>query len=464
MAGQASGTSHAAVVSVQKSAGETDATHGDPQAKWQVVAGLILSSVFLQSLKPSDPYLVHYFQDKFQLTPDDTSHFIWPFYTFGYALALTPVAVLAEYVLDYPHVVVLGLLARVASQFILYYGMTLTAIQSCQALFGLASSTKIVNGALLYSLIPIDVFHRIVLAPRATCALQHSSATCLQAGIRICVFHGSFTIIRAGSTGWLLRDRLGVPYSILFHTSQASSVAGLILFACALSRPRRIRTKRSSLREQWFALKALVGRSRQIRLWSAWFWVGTACSELVLNMDTTLFKAVASWNQHNGLVLAAGRVAACGSALVCNRWRAEFDQHAPRIVMVSALSTGALLLIASQSTWIAVTHACIILFYSLQELSFCAASAQIAVRTGDDLRLVVLFVNTLLSLIVQSLIQLVLGPWALQATVRSKFACLGTLLLILAGCIAVVTIVAQNNRRRLRTEPVSTSAIELDSL
>lgn len=181
-------------------------------------------------------------------------------------------------------------------------------------------------------------------------------------------------------------------------------------------------------------------------------------------MDTTLFKAVASWNQHNGLVLAAGRVAACGSALVCNRWRAEFDQHAPRIVMVSALSTGALLLIASQSTWIAVTHACIILFYSLQELSFCAASAQIAVRTGDDLRLVVLFVNTLLSLIVQSLIQLVLGPWALQATVRSKFACLGTLLLILAGCIAVVTIVAQNNRRRLRTEPVSTSAIELDSL
>eukprot|EP00474_Spongospora_subterranea_P000447 CRZ00905.1 hypothetical protein [Spongospora subterranea] len=178
--------------------------------------------------------------------------------------------------------------------------------------------------------------------------------------------------------------------------------------------------------------------SEELQLWSIWFWIGTSCSELVYNTDTTLFKSVDPSNQSNGIVLAIGRVTACSCALFSSRFGGILERRASVIVLSSAGIAGALLLIASRGYSIHVTHFCIVAFYAVQELSFCAASSQIAIRTNESLRLMLLFANTFVALIIQVSIQVALGPWIFNLNVRSKFACLAALMFTLAAGMSIV--------------------------
>lgn len=129
------------------------------------------------------------------------THYVFTWYTYAQIITIVPVVLTAEFALDYFHVVLFGVIARVASQFLyairialsrsstwtnfifrLLYGSGLVMMQWCQAIFGAASATKIVTGAFLYQIVPKDSFHTTVLHVLSMQRL-HSFNVNLQTGL-----------------------------------------------------------------------------------------------------------------------------------------------------------------------------------------------------------------------------------------------------------------------------------------
>lgn len=58
--------------------------------------------------------------------------------------------------------IIFGLLCRLGTQFILFFGNGIPAMRLGYALFGFSQSTQIIYSAHLYRMVPLEMFHRIV--------------------------------------------------------------------------------------------------------------------------------------------------------------------------------------------------------------------------------------------------------------------------------------------------------------
>ena len=117
-----------------------------------VIVSSVSTRVLLPSPSPSHHHHFHHRHHVLQVTL-----YVYTWYTYAQLIFLVPMVYISEYVFSYYHVVLIGVLGRVISQFLLLLGRGLFAMQVAQFIFGFASSTKIVTGGNFVIITPISI-------------------------------------------------------------------------------------------------------------------------------------------------------------------------------------------------------------------------------------------------------------------------------------------------------------------
>ncbi|SPQ94586.1 Major facilitator superfamily (MFS) profile domain-containing protein [Plasmodiophora brassicae] len=425
-----------------------DAGNGASHRRWILVSTILILSTFLQSIKPSDAYAAFYFNIARNLSKQEINASLYPFRTYAMLAGLLPITFLAECVCGYIPVIVFGLLCRLVSQFLIYYGPGLGSLQAACAIFGLSHATKFIYSAFTYRMVPVHVFHRITGYIRGGNLVAH-----VVGGLFGQLIYTRNPPRRLGSSFPLWTD----PFFLQFTVSQIAVSFGVLLFFAAIGvhrrhgcgddddDSRRLRPSLSLTRLR--ELLRSVYATREMVLFSIWWCVSFGTVDLVWDYQTTLFLDMKQTMNHTGLVISATRLGCATSAMLVGRSRSLLKVHGLGITSAGTVVIGGGLLVSALTYDLAVSYLAFVGLMMVNEFCLCSAMAEIAVATPDCLRGVALLSNTLFAMILQALLQFVCGELVLNVPIRTKYMTWSAIM----GLLSVVMLVAKLVSRRKDT-------------
>eukprot|EP00474_Spongospora_subterranea_P003893 CRZ04351.1 hypothetical protein [Spongospora subterranea] len=406
---------------------------GVKHPRWKFLLALFFLSTLFQSFKPSTPFLAPFLQIIQEIPSDTLSNHFYPYRTYATNFFMVPTVVLAEFMFGYQPILIMGIVARVSEQFLVYYCSGLGFMQLSQVLHGLASSTKPVHGALLYLLVPNHLF------PMTTGFLR-------TANLSGQVFEGILSNI--------ISHCASHPYFVLFTMTQVSVTLGgcimLLLFIILAFDRHSMMTKDSnrplapkitSVSMGVSLLKQVYIDSPGVLLWSFWWWTAYAVAELVDDMHMNLLGDFGA-PKHNGYLSASiGAFSALG-ALSTGLCKGFVRDYSPLIVLFGLFTIGILLIVINIVRSLTFGYAVIIYCFFMFESCAVAANSIISVTIPKSLRGLTLFANCLLSLTMQSMLQAACTIFDLSC--EGKFNMLGCVLLFLGLVIGTANLVCSD--------------------
>lgn len=146
---------------------------------------------------------------------------------------------------------------------------------------------------------------------------------------------------------------------------------------------------------------------------------------------------------YNGYVMAAAYLLAALFALIPSRIEKHLTRIAPVLLGLCPLVNGALLVLLSLVTHQWVAYGLFVVYHCLFEFMGPIANVQIA-RNMPNFRYGLIFsINSLANILVQTLIQLVVGKHVLHLKIRKQFFFFGCCLFTLAVLYILLTIISK---------------------
>jgi hypothetical protein len=249
--------------------------------EWRTLAALWAMG-FCLNCKPSEPYLSKYIMEDKGVSEDDLNHSVYPFSTYGSLIFLLPVGMLAEHV-GYRTVIIGGLICRELTRVLLIYASGVAWMATMQLTYAGSVAANSIFFAYAYVIVP----------PR-----HYALAT---GGVHAAYHTGNFV---GSMVGELLVSQTAVSENlqVLFYISWLTTTTALLIFVLCVPSPR-LRPPPSifsMLREQpngkaraAAEMRALY-TSRQVRLTSLWWMLGSASTSLCMNVFQTYFYTLDS--------------------------------------------------------------------------------------------------------------------------------------------------------------------------
>ena len=204
------------------------------------------------------------------------------------------------------------------------------------------------------------------------------------------------------------------------------------------------------LKQLWTLLTSQYSNST-VRTFSVYLMLGYSVQELVLNYDTTLFYAISPSATFNGLVVGAGwLIGALAAYLVSVRGVMRLvSAHQHITLSVLPLTAGGLLLWSSAAQSVELAYTLFVAFYGIMAFLVCVSSALIASHMSVGAFALLFSVNTFGSLLVQTLVQLIIGEHLLLLDIRGKYRAFAAQLLFVAVLFAAVGVKRRIDRSTL---------------
>ena len=216
----------------------------------------------------------------------------------------------------------------------------------------------------------------------------------------------------------------------------APSVAPGVLFASL----RSVLSGNLSPLSQLLALVASQYRNPTVRTFSVYLMLGYSVQELVLNYDTTLFYEIKPSASLNGIVVGAGwLIGALAAYLVSVHGVVHSVRRHPHLTLsLLPLTASALLLWSSAAESVELAYSLFVAFYGIMAFLVCVSSALIASHMSVGTFSLLFSVNTFGSLLVQTLVQILIGDRVLLLDIRGKYRWFAAQLFFVAVLFALV--------------------------
>eukprot|EP00761_Pharyngomonas_kirbyi_P012550 gb/GECH01012577.1/.p1 GENE.gb/GECH01012577.1/~~gb/GECH01012577.1/.p1 ORF type:complete len:516 (+),score=72.18 gb/GECH01012577.1/:1-1548(+) len=337
---------------------------------------------FLDSFKPSEPFLVPYLKSC-GLSSQDIDVKVFPVWSYAYFGALLLVGPISE-AIGYRSILIAGVLGRLYTRLVLLFAPhILPLVISTQVAYGLASAEKIMLFAYIYN---------------NTAPKQYHFLTSTLSGVSL-TGH-----VLAAFTGQLFISVFNLSFNLLFWISLVSVTLSfpLVLFFIPKSQTHH-RFKLSSVLE---VIKGYFHRS--FALYSLWLICGSAIGELVFNWETPLFDAVDPSKDLNGVVAGISRLTGAIGGFIppllsYKRWTGWISLSIGTAIVAGILAISA----TTGNIWVVYTT--YIIFYLFYQALYCLASSRVAANIPHNFYAVVTSSNTLFAVGIQTSLQAALN-------------------------------------------------------
>ena len=224
--------------------------------------------------------------------------------------------------------------------------------------------------------------------------------------------------------------------AVIHAPPRAPSVAPGLLFASLRS---VLSGNFSPLRQLW-SLLASQYRNETVRTFSVYLMLGYSVQELVLNYDTTLFYTIAPLATLNGVVVGAGWLIGALAAYLVSFHAVvhRVRQHPHLTLSVLPLTAGGLLLWSSAASSVELAYTLFVAFYGIMAFLVCLSTALIASNMSVGTFALLFSVNTFGSLLVQTVVQIIIGERGLLLDIRGKYRAFAAQLFFVAVLFAAV--------------------------
>eukprot|EP01135_Chromosphaera_perkinsii_P005494 Nk52_evm43s352 gene=Nk52_evmTU43s352 len=377
---------------------------------------------FLKAFKPSEAFLYPYLSDTKGFTDDEINNQIFTVLTYSYLISLVMVAVLTKYI-GYKIVIFIEAAAQLATRIILVWGNSLFLMQLMQVTFGIACAGEIAYFAYVYTLVDEKFYQKLTSFTRAAVLVGHMSASIL---------------------GQILVTNFNVEYTVLFYISLASvtcatltvfffprkhedyeEVDGLVLEDVGSREETSAPEEKESVVE--WAKNSLVRikiayENYTVIRYSVW-WIFAWTN--VYNMEgygSSLWDYVDSSVVWNGYVDAMSRGCSALAAFVPLLMLLSLRKYGEVvIVFVSSIMT-AVSYLMTYSTNIYLTYGLYIAYCACGYFIVAMAASKIAEHMlGSDDYSFVFGWNAFFSVLIQTIMQLVMGHQGLSVLITTRF-------------------------------------------
>lgn len=310
----------------------------------------------------------------------------------------------SEYFIGYVPAIVFGLLCRWLCQFTYYFGNSLFWLKASYAIFGLSHSTKTIYSAFTYTMVPVHVFHRITSYIRSANLVAH-------------VLGGSLgNLIYHYAEPNVVDQPKYFSYALMFSLSQICVGLGVLAFIVAIilnffykvgSSDALAKIKPpapKSFREAGQLFRQIYYNS-EICILSLWFIFSFACVDAIWDYQSILFDKYTKGPDFKGYVTAVTRLGCAASAILAGRSKHLYGRWDSAIIAISGAAVAVLQGLSSYTSNINCIYVLFFITMAINEFCICGVTAQIAVRTQQSLRGMILLLNMIFAMIFQSILQ-----------------------------------------------------------
>eukprot|EP01119_Soliformovum_irregulare_P014493 TRINITY_DN3963_c4_g4_i2.p1 TRINITY_DN3963_c4_g4~~TRINITY_DN3963_c4_g4_i2.p1 ORF type:complete len:445 (+),score=120.09 TRINITY_DN3963_c4_g4_i2:99-1433(+) len=370
------------------------------------------------------PFLVVFFVQEKHLTEKQVYEDIFPIWTYSYLINVILIGMLTE-VVGYRFSLAAGVLGNIATYIILLTTDNYFLLQFEQATVSLASASIIIFSSFVFRAVPRIHYQKVTSAVRSSYLVASVTSSLL---------------------GQLL-VKLGVSLNALMLITCIICIMGglLIPFMRALPQPPsenvqlefklKIRKKIASI----FSELLQTYKISSVLLWSLWMGVAVAIHHLVLTYwQSLLFElSPTSSKNYNGIVSALAYFLAAISALSSSQLEFKLKSVIPVIQVVCPLFSCGLLVAMSFSTSYVIACIGFVAYHISFEFAMPIAQSDVATKMKSERFGIVFSVNTALSILVQVIVQAIIGKGALKLDMRNQFLSFA----ILLGTLGILTFI-----------------------
>ena len=428
--------------------------NGDAPITKQMLLWVILPIClfgFFRAFKPSEPFLFRYLRQDLGFSDDQINNEIFPIWTYSYA-CLLPVAFLFTEFIGFKYVMCAEVAAQLVA-FVLYLqGETLQLMQLANFFAGMETATQTAYFSYGFRLVAEEYHQRMnsyaSFAPLLGYFVSGIVGQVVSSGAAANITNLFYISIAATSTA-LVIGLVWVPSgsSIYCRGNIVLQASGALASKNTPFTRAFWRKMRSDFRTS-FASWVLV-------CWVVWY--AFACAGLNNNEGyiSSLFFNLDEWQDYNGYVSAIASLVGACTTLIPNLMSSFIPNWAEWIVAVGTIACGLLTWALSRARPNGGLVPAYCYFVSYEAVIYfltSIATARMAAHMDAEVYILVFGFTTFLSLIIQSIMQIIIGQPELGITIQTRFLIYGGFYFVLTFFSFVFAAVVQIYGRSKKTE------------
>lgn len=413
---------------------------------WQKISLLLCVFGFFKDFRPSEHYIYEFLIGPWRdLTPEEVSQKVYPVATYSYLAQLAIVFLITDFLRYKPLIIVLGFSGIIIWSMLLWT-TSLLELQILEVFYGTYMSTEVAYYTYMYAKVPYQHYQKVTGYVRAA----------ILTGRFLSGVVGQIVI----SFEWMdFRELNYITFAAqIFATAWAfllPSVHKSIYFNQENSEVTPLKTGRKTKKAFSLLLKHFTTSYSNVHVikWSLW-WAMATCGFIQVQsyMQPLWFMIDPKREEiYNGAVEAALTLLGTLAALLAGSMKTDWKLKGELLLTVCSIIQGSALLIASQTSYVFISYACYIVFGSIYHFTITVVTSEVAKDIPEDTCGLVFGLNTLIALILQTILTLVVvdGDVGLGLNARYQYIVYGGYFICIATIFIIFGIVNWCRVRRI---------------
>uniref|UniRef100_A0A7E4VBB4 Reduced folate carrier n=1 Tax=Panagrellus redivivus TaxID=6233 RepID=A0A7E4VBB4_PANRE len=398
----------------------------DNTMAWWISTALICAYGALKEFRPTEPYYYNYEHDFLGYSDSQLNNQIYPVWTYVYLVALLPVLLCSD-ILLYKPVIIIGTLAYIGVWLCIIFAKSVLALQFAEANYAIGTASEVAYFSYIYVRVDSSKFSRVTAWTRAALLLGRCTSYIL-AEILILTKTANYqdlNYISIGVLGISLAVAICLP-GVSWKTVVERNVEhNDVIFREAKPQTFFEFCKTTLLNQKTNFVNYYSKMT--ILKWSLW-WAMATCGELQIeSYAQTLFGQLQDANgdnNFNGFIEAAWPFFGMIAILAVEKANIDWNRWGEACLSIAAIADSVLLIIMSQAGQLWLMYACFVLFRVFYQIMITIAQANIVTEIASHSYGFVFGVNTLVALILQTVLTAVVVQWW-KFGIRDQFIAYG---------------------------------------
>lgn len=433
---------------------------------WMLLTALLCTFGFIKEMRPSEAYLTLYLTEWKNLTIEQISNEIYPWWTYAYLIWLLPVFLLTDF-LRYKPIIVIMAAAAIGTWALLLWAEGVVAMKFVEVLYGLFTAGEIAYYSYLYIEVPREHFRKIASFTRAATLVGKFISFLLAQ------FLYSFGVLNyfelhlfsfvSVCIAFVIPIFLPWPkHSEIFHRLKDTTIHetpiggderattpynGESENKVTVHNARTSNGCREGFEFMWTEMKD-VYKNRVIIIWSVWWAIASCGNFQVQNYVQNLWEIISESDSpgkdedtYNGAVEAASTLLGSITVLLVGFVPVEWSKRAELFMSVICAGNAAFMFVMAHTSNIWLAYIMYVLFRTSYVTVVTIATAQIAQNLEKQRYGLVFGCNMFISLALESLLTVIVVDKAgLGVGVVDQFTIYGGYFAVISVLFLLATI------------------------
>ncbi|XP_062407936.1 solute carrier family 19 member 3b [Sardina pilchardus] len=389
---------------------------------WIYPTAILCLYGFFANCRPAEPFLTPYLVGPKNISEEVVTNYLFPIWTYSYLALLCPVFILTD-LLRYKPLIMLQGAALVCNYCLLCFSDSLAAMTALQFTYAVVTSTEVAYFSSIYCLVPPERFQQATGYLRAAMLTGYTfGATLSQLLVSLVgtsLFHINAITLGTVSVSLLVSLAIPMPQRGMFFKGAEAEEDDQEREAEEKASGREVEKRGcclGSLVAGWKVAKQIKAAiweaysSGQVVCWSLWWALASSAYTQVFNYVQLMWDHVEPSSTtaiYNGGVEAVCTLVGAAAAFGVGHVRVSWSRWGELCLGVfSAVGAGAVFLMAFASN-IWLCYAGYVIFKASYMLLITITTFQIAANLSMECYALTFGINTLVALILQTLITLI---------------------------------------------------------